>query len=50
MHISALAGALAWLGLVLFAGIVFEAIRSEPRMKALMAEQANAARERNRRD
>lgn len=49
MQISAIAGALAWLGLVLFVGIVVEAIRSEPRMKAIMAAQANAARERNRR-
>lgn len=49
MRVSAIAGALAWLGLVLFAGSVFEAILSEPRIKALMAEQANAARERNRR-
>jgi hypothetical protein len=48
MHTSALAGTLAWVGLVFFVGIVVSAIRSEPRMKALLAEQAAAARERNR--
>lgn len=49
MHTSALAGTLAWAGLVLFMGMVVSAIRSEPRMKALLAGQANAAMARNRR-
>ena len=49
MHVSALAGGLAWFGLLLFAGIAIEAIRSEPRMKAIMAEQAKSATARNRR-
>ncbi|MBA4179596.1 MAG: hypothetical protein C0506_03315 [Anaerolinea sp.] len=48
MQTSALAGALGWLGLLLFVAMVVDAIRSEPRMKALMAEQASAARGRNR--
>lgn len=37
MHISATAGTLAWLALVLFAGIALRAVRSEPRIKAGIA-------------
>lgn len=44
LHTSALAGALGWLGLVLFATTVIQAIRSEPRLKAQLAATADAAR------
>ena len=44
LHASALAGTLGWLGLVLFAATVIQAIRSEPRLKAQLAATADAAR------
>ena len=44
LHASALAGTLAWLGLVLFAATVIRAIRSEPRLKAQLAATADSAR------
>jgi len=44
LHASALAGTLGWLGLVLFATTVVQAIRSEPRLKAQLAATADAAR------
>ena len=40
-------GALAWLGLVLFAITVFQLVRSEPRRKANLMASAMAAKERN---
>jgi hypothetical protein len=40
MRTAAVAGALAWLALVLFATTVVRAIRNEPRMKRLMADAA----------
>jgi hypothetical protein len=49
LHLVSTSGALAWLGLVLFAITVFKAVRSEPRMKAQLMASAMAAKERNRR-
>lgn len=43
LHTVALAGALAWLALVIFAISVFLAVRAEPRMKQILAESAAAA-------
>ena len=43
-HASALAGALGWLGLVLFVTTVIQAIRSESRLKAQLAATADSAR------
>lgn len=48
LHLSALAGTLGWLGLVLFAVTAVQAVRSEPRLKAELAATANAARAANR--
>lgn len=42
MHLAAIAGALAWLGLAMFALAVVRAVRKEPRMKALLAEAARS--------
>jgi hypothetical protein len=46
-HTIALSGALAWLALVLFAATVFKALRDEPRMKAILADNAREAIARN---
>ncbi len=43
LHTIALAGALAWLALLIFAISVFLAVRAEPRMKQILAESAAAA-------
>ena len=43
MHLSALAGSLAWLGLVLFAVMVVRAARAEPRVKAALGAMAEAS-------
>jgi uncharacterized membrane protein len=47
MHIAAVAGSLAWAGLVLFAITVFRAVRNEPRIRAALAvDTSRAARPR----
>ena len=38
MHLAAIAGGLAWVGLAMFAASVIRAVRKEPRMHALIAE------------
>ncbi len=48
MHLAAAAGTLAWMGLVLFALSVFQAVRAEPRRKADLAQSAAQAAARNR--
>lgn len=45
MHLAATAGALAWLGLAMFAFSVVRAVRKEPRMKALLATAAGVGDE-----
>ena len=47
MHLSALAGTVALLGLVLFALMIVRAVREEPRIKAQLGASAARARERN---
>ncbi len=43
MHLAAIAGALAWIGLAMFAASVVRAVRKEPRMHALIAEAVKRA-------
>jgi hypothetical protein len=47
LHVVSTSGALAWLGLVLFAITVFQSVRSEPRRKAQLMASAMAAKERH---
>lgn len=47
LHVVSASGALAWLGLVLFAITVFESVYNEPRRRAQMLTSAMAAKERN---
>ena len=43
MHLAAIAGALAWIGLAMFAASVVRAVRKEPRMRALISSAADEA-------